>query len=142
MEQTIEVRLDRAPSHLELRSYLCVVTALQQQFRNLLLSRAQANRLFLHVSTSSGVYIIIDAAQGSFPQIPCCGRPSPPSRKGKTRFWLGLPKIIALKLPSEPDFLSSLQYPIHACNPRADTTSDPPLNDPTVPWAPGRETFK
>jgi hypothetical protein len=55
MEQTIEVRLDRAPSHLELRSYLCVVTALQQQFRNLLLSRAQANRLFLHVSTSSGV---------------------------------------------------------------------------------------
>jgi hypothetical protein len=55
MEETIEVRLDRTPSHLELRGNLCVITALQQQFRNLLLPWAQANRLFLHVGTSSGV---------------------------------------------------------------------------------------
>jgi hypothetical protein len=48
------MRLDCAPGHLELRSDFRVVTALQQQLGNLLLPWAQANRLFLHV-TSSGV---------------------------------------------------------------------------------------
>jgi hypothetical protein len=40
MEETIEVRLDRAPGHLELRSNFRIVAALQKQFRNLLLPRA------------------------------------------------------------------------------------------------------
>jgi hypothetical protein len=55
VEETIEVRLDRPTGHLELRSNFRIVTALQQQFRNLLFPGAQANRLFLHVSSSSGV---------------------------------------------------------------------------------------
>ncbi len=55
------MRFDRASGHIELHSDLSVVTALQQQIGNLLLPRAQANRLFLHL--------------GSFPpevSNPCC----------------------------------------------------------------------
>jgi len=55
MEETIEVRLDCASGHFELRSNFRIVTALQQQLGNLLLPRAQANGLFLHVNSSSGV---------------------------------------------------------------------------------------
>jgi hypothetical protein len=57
--------LDCTPGHLELGRNFCIVTALQQQFRNLLLSRAQANRLFLHVNFLRGK-IITDAVKGVF----------------------------------------------------------------------------
>jgi hypothetical protein len=80
------VRLDRAPGHFEFRSDFPVVTALQQQFSDLLFPRAQADRLFLHVNFFLRGEIITDAAQGSFPQIPCCKRPSPSSTKEAQSF--------------------------------------------------------
>ena len=46
------MRLDRASGHFELRGNFRIVTALQQQLCNLLFSRAQANRLFLHLNSS------------------------------------------------------------------------------------------
>jgi hypothetical protein len=51
LEETIEVRLDRASGHLELRGNFSIVTALQQQLGDLLFPRAQPNRLFLHVDS-------------------------------------------------------------------------------------------
>jgi len=48
------MRLDRAAGHFELRRNFRIVTALQQQLCNLLFPWAQANRLFLHLSSSSG----------------------------------------------------------------------------------------
>ena len=42
------MRLDRASGHLELPGDFRVVATLQQQFRNLLLTRAELNRTLLH----------------------------------------------------------------------------------------------
>jgi hypothetical protein len=44
------VCLDRTLGHLELMGNLRVVTALEQQFRDLLLTRTQTNKPFLHAS--------------------------------------------------------------------------------------------
>jgi len=42
------VGLDRSTRHFELFRDLRIVTALEQQFRNLLLSRSESNRLVVH----------------------------------------------------------------------------------------------
>jgi hypothetical protein len=55
LEETIEVGLDRAPGHFQLRRNFPIVTALQQQLGNLLFPWAQTNRLFLHVNSSPGM---------------------------------------------------------------------------------------
>jgi hypothetical protein len=47
-EQTIKVRLHRAPGHLELSGNLRIVATLKQQFRNLLFARTQPNRALVH----------------------------------------------------------------------------------------------
>jgi hypothetical protein len=47
-EKTIKVRLHRASGHFELPRDLCVVTTLEQQFRNLLLARTQPNGTLFH----------------------------------------------------------------------------------------------
>jgi hypothetical protein len=47
-EKTIKVCLDRASGHFELPRDLCVVTTLEQQFRNLLLARTQPNGTLFH----------------------------------------------------------------------------------------------
>jgi hypothetical protein len=58
------VCFDRAPGHIELRGDFRIVTPLQQQIGNLLLSRAQTNRLFLHFG-SFPPELVTRAAKGS-----------------------------------------------------------------------------
>jgi hypothetical protein len=67
------VRFDGASGHIELRGNFAIVTALQQQIGNLLLPRAQADRLFLHFG-SFPPELVTRAAKGSFLQIPYCER--------------------------------------------------------------------
>jgi hypothetical protein len=55
LEETIEVGLDRASGHFQLRGNFLIITALQQQLGNLLFPWAQTNRLFLHVNSSPRV---------------------------------------------------------------------------------------
>ena len=86
------MRLDRAAGHFELCSDFRVVTALQQQFGDLLLPRAQTNRLFLHVNIFLRGEIITNAAKGSFPQVPCCKRLRRPAQR-KHRVLAGSPEF-------------------------------------------------
>lgn len=49
--------LDRAPSHLELSCNLIIVTALQQQFGDLLFARTQRNHRLFHANSPSAKMI-------------------------------------------------------------------------------------
>jgi hypothetical protein len=98
------VRLYRSPRHFELDGYFRIVTALQQQLGDLLFPRAQANRLLLHASFFLRGEIITDAAQGSFPQIPCWKRPSPSSRKGNDTNLAGSPEIHSIHAAKQAGF--------------------------------------
>ena len=55
--------LHRAPGHFELAGNLCVIAALKQQFRNLLLTETQSNRRIFHSDSPS---LMIDAASERF----------------------------------------------------------------------------
>jgi hypothetical protein len=97
------VRLDRASGHMELGSNFRIITALQQQFGNLLLPWAQANRLFLHFRSSSRDEINNRRSPGiSFFTNPLLKAPFAVQPQGSPKFWLGLPEFIAFTLPSSP----------------------------------------
>jgi hypothetical protein len=93
------------PGHVELFGNFRIVTALEQQLGDLLFPRAQLDKLFRHIH-SPGDEIITHAVKGSFAQIPCWKRPSPPNpEKNGIRYGLGIQKFIAFALPRRADFL-------------------------------------
>jgi len=69
-------------------------------------SRGPRRTGFSSMSSLPRGEMITNAAQGSFPQIPCCKRPSPSSQKGEHRALAGLQKFIAFTLPSGGDSLN------------------------------------
>jgi len=105
------VSLHRAARHLKLLGDFAIVTALQQQIRYLLLSKAQLDRLFLHAPTPPGDKIITHTVKGSFAQIPCQKRLSPPNReRNYAKIWAGLQESVALTLPRRARSLSEIVY--------------------------------
>jgi hypothetical protein len=74
------VSLHGTACHVELHGNFAVVAALQQQIGNLLFPKAQLDGLFLHANPP-GDKIITHTVKGSFAQIPCCKRPSPPNHE-------------------------------------------------------------